>query len=121
MKKKKIFPILAGILLIYLLCNLTYNEGNREGFIEGFLEGQDSPQKLEKNEIKCSEAGKAAYKAWKQCYEMYKRGCVNNNAEFCKIKWPCASHKKKFNNYKSECVEEMKNVNKIRNDFKNSQ
>ena len=35
-KKKNFFPILAGIFLIYLLCNLTYNGGNQEGFIEGF-------------------------------------------------------------------------------------
>ena len=42
MKRKNIFPLLAGIFLIYLLCRFTYQGGNQEGFIEGFIPTSDT-------------------------------------------------------------------------------
>ena len=113
-KKKNFFPILAGIFLIYLLCNLTYNGGNQEGFIEGFLEGARTIESLDPakevppagtakkaietgkiseekkspettSETACADAGKAAYDGWVKCYKTYKKACEGEN--FHKMKF----------------------------------
>ena len=54
MKRKNIFPLLAGIFLIYLLCRFTYQGGNQEGFIEGFLQGAQAADPSVPNN-KCTE------------------------------------------------------------------
>ena len=74
MKRGNLFPLLAGIFLIYLLCRLTYQGGNQEGFIEGFLEGQAAADPSAPT-TKCTETGTKAYQAWKKCYDAYTNVC----------------------------------------------
>jgi len=88
MKRKNIFPLLAGIFLIYLLCRFTYQGGNQEGFIEGFLQGAQAADPSVPNN-KCTETGKKAYQAWKKCYDAYTNICSKGDAYkkygFCKV------------------------------------
>ena len=106
MKRKKIFPILAGIFLIYLLCNLIYKGGNQEGFIEGFIEGQAAADPSVPT-TKCTATGTKAYEAWKKCYNAYTDICTKEDAykkfAFCKNKIPCAELRRQFNVHKNLC------------------
>ena len=106
MKRKNIFPLIAGIFLIYLLCSLTYKGGNQEGFIEGFLEGQAAADPSAPI-TKCTATGKKAYQAWKECYDAYSNVCSKENAYkkygFCKSKIPCAELRRQFNVHKKLC------------------
>ena len=106
MKRKNLFPLLAGIFLIYLLCSLTYKGGNQEGFIEGFLEGQAAADPSAPT-TKCTETGTKAYQAWKECYDAYANICSKKEAYkkygFCKKKIPCAELRRQFNVHKNLC------------------
>ena len=96
MKRKKVFPLLVGIFLIYLLCRFTYLGVNQEGFLEGQTNS-------------CSETGKKAYKDWKKCYDAYSSVCSKGEAYkkyyFCKKKVPCAELRRQFNVHKKLCGE----------------
>jgi len=125
MKRKNIFPLLAGIFLIYLLCRLTYNGGNQEGFIEGFLEGANAAENGPDN--KCTEAGIKAYKAWKKCYDAYSNACSEEEAYkkygFCKPKphpeLPCAELNRQFTfNHANLCSELDKKKQKAVGEFR---
>ena len=113
MKRGNLFPLLAGIFLIYLLCSLTYKGGNQEGFIEGFLEGQAAADPSAPA-TKCTETGTKAYQAWKKCYDAYANVCSKEEAYkkygFCKKKIPCAELRRQFNVHKNLCqkLEEKK-------------
>ena len=112
MKRKNIFPLLAGIFLIYLLCRFTYHGVNQEGFLEGQTNS-------------CSEAGQKAYKAWKECYDAYSDVCSKGEAYkkygFCKVKdnIPCGELNRQFTfNHENLCSKLAENKLKTIKKFK---
>ena len=124
MKRGNLFPLLAGIFLIYLLCRLTYQGGNQEGFIEGFLEGVQAADPSVPNN-KCSETGIKAYKAWKKCYDAYLNACSEEEAYkkygFCKVKdnIPCGELNRQFTfNHANLCSELDKKKQKAIEEFR---
>ena len=123
MKRKNIFPLLAGIFLIYLLCRFTYQGGNQEGFIEGFLEGANAAENGANN--RCSETGIKAYKAWRKCYDAYSNACSEEEAYkkygFCKVKdnIPCGELNRQFTfNHANLCDELDKKKQKAIEEFR---
>jgi len=58
--KKNVLPLLAGIVLICLLCNMSYQGGLVEGFVEGMKEGGEGGK--QKGEEQKGEEGKPAPK-----------------------------------------------------------
>ena len=121
MKRGNLFPLLAGIFLIYLLCSLTYKGGNQEGFIEGFLQGQAAADPSAPT-TKCTETGTKAYQAWKKCYDAYANVCSKEEAYkkygFCKTEIPCAELRRQFTPHEKLCQKLEEKKRKAIEDFR---
>jgi hypothetical protein len=87
--KKNVLPLLAGIVLICLLCNMSYQGGLVEGFVEGMKEGGEQKGEEQKGEEQKGkeQKGKEDKDA---CLKKYSRiikscnGCRNKVSSFSK-------------------------------------
>ena len=92
LKQKNIIPILAGIVLICLICKVGHNAGFVEGFVEGAKDGESCTEKHPWKELqqqyndakkKCSanKPGRTAGRSTHVKWETNKRDCLAELSE----------------------------------------